>query len=384
LAKKFKVIIAPDKFKQSLTSLKAAAAIKEGLRKADPTWELKAVPLADGGEGTVAALTYALNGKVKKVKVTGPLGEKVEAEYGLVEVNNKKQGIIEIAQAAGLHLVTKNKPLKATTYGVGETITAALNDGCQELIIGLGGSATTDAGVGLVQALGGEFLKQDGEPVSFGGQSLLDLAHINLKKLDPRLKKTKITVAADVDNPLYGPQGAAYVYAPQKGANPAEVKLLDKALQNLAKVAKQDLNVEMAKWPGGGAAGGLGAGLKAFLGAELQSGTKLILNTVKFSEQIKGADLIITGEGRFDQQSLRGKLPVGVGQEAKKTGIPVVVLAGAVAPETLPYLSDFGIAAAFSINFSPVSLEKAKKQAYTSLVNAAWQIGCLLKAFPAV
>lgn len=381
MAKKFKVIIAPDKFKQSLTSLEAAAAIKKGLRKANPNWELKEVPLADGGEGTVAALTYALNGTVKKVKVKGPLGEPVEAEYGLVEVNSKKQGIIEIAQAAGLHLVAENKALKATTYGVGELIKTALNDSCQELIIGLGGSATTDGGVGLVQALGGQFLNQNKEQISFGGQSLLDLANINLEKLDPRIKKTKITVAADVNNPLYGPQGAAYVYAPQKGATPEEVKLLDKALQNLAKVAKQDLNVEMAKWPGGGAAGGLGAGLKAFLGAKIQSGTELILKTVKFSQQIKGADLIITGEGRFDLQSLRGKLPVGVAKVASKENIPVIVLAGAVDKSSLEHLLKFGIAAAFSLNFEPTSLETARQQAAANLESISWQLGNLLKLF---
>lgn len=380
MARKLKIIIAPDKFKHALTSVEAAAAIKQGLQKANPSWELQEIPLADGGEGTVAAITYALKGEVKKVKVTGPLGKPVLAEYGLVTVNGEKQGIIEMAQAAGLHLVAKNEPLKATTYGVGELMAAALNDGCRKLIVGLGGSATTDGGVGLVQALGGLFLNEKGQQIKPGGEGLLELARINLTKLDPRLAKTKITVACDVDNPLYGPQGAAYIYAPQKGASPQEVKLLDKALRHLAKITKQDLGVDIGKWPGGGAAGGLGAGLKAFLGAQIQSGTDLILKTVKFQEQIKSADLIVTGEGRFDMQSLRGKLPVGIAKAAQEKGIPVLVLAGAIAKESLAHLKKFGITAVFSINFELISLEEAQKQTFANLKAAAYQVGYLLNA----
>jgi glycerate kinase len=336
-----RVVVAPDKFEGSLRAGQAAEAIEAGLRRARPDAEVVRLPLGDGGAGTLEAL-LAAGFKRVPVPATGPTGEPVDAA---IAVDGERavggpggsspaprRAFVEMAVASGLKRLPggRRAPLEATTYGTGELVRAALDGGARELVLGIGGSATTDGGAGMAAALGARLLDRDGADLPPGGAALLRLERIDVSGLDPRPQSAKVTVACDVDNPLVGPEGAAAVYGPQKGAGPDDVLLLDSALRRYARVLARDLGLELADTPGAGAAGGLGAGAIAFLGAELRTGIELVLELVGFDRAVAGADLVVTGEGKLDAQSLRGKAPVGVARAAGAHGVPVVAVAGAV------------------------------------------------------
>ena len=326
-----RVVVAPDKFEGSLHAGQAAEAIEAGLRRARPDAEVVRLPLGDGGAGTLEALLAAGFERVP-VRATGPTGEPVDGALAVVGQRAGGRAFVEMAEASGLKRLPggRRAPLEATTYGTGELIRAALDGGARELVLGIGGSATTDGGAGMAAALGARLLDHDGADLPPGGAALLRLARIDVSGLDQRPRSVKVTVACDVDNPLVGPEGAAAVYGPQKGAGPDDVLLLDSALRRFARVLADDLGLDLAATPGAGAAGGLGAGAVAFLGAELRSGIELVLELVGFDRAVAGADLVVTGEGRLDAQSLLGTAPVGVALAAAAHGVPVVALAGAV------------------------------------------------------
>lgn len=364
-----RVLVAPDKFKESLSSLEVARAVERGVKKANPNAEVILCPLADGGEGTVEALVTATNGKIVSKRVTGPLGKPVDAYFGVLGSRVKGQGsgvgVVEMATASGLHLVPfdMRNPMITTTFGTGELIKEALDESCKKIIIGIGGSATTDGGMGMAQALGARFLDKQGKELGLGsGQELIKIDKVGVKGLDGRVTQTQFLVASDVQNPLAGPDGAAYVYAPQKGASPEMVVSLDQGLSNYAEVIKRDLGIDIKDVPGSGAAGGLGAGLMVFLDAKLKSGVDLIMEAVGFEEKLQGADLIITGEGKIDAQTAYGKVPVGVAKLAQTKGIPVIAIGGQVTPDA-EILKDYGLAKMYSLVKPGVSVEDAIKNA---------------------
>jgi len=375
-----KILIAPDSFKESLTSIEVADYLKEGFKKADKNFEITKLPLADGGEGTVKSLVAATDGKIMKKEVTDPLGNKVEAIYGIL--GDGKTGVIEMATASGLPLVPKDKrnPLKTTTYGTGELIKAALDQGCTKLIIGIGGSATNDCGVGMAQALGGKFLDEDGKQIGYGGQYLKDIEKIDLSQLDSRIAETEIEVACDVDNPLYGKNGAAYIYGPQKGASKDQVKELDQGLKHIAEIIKDDLGKEVNEIPGAGAAGGLGAGLSAFLDAKLRPGIKIVMEASKLREKMKKVDLVVTGEGKIDGQTASGKTPVGVSRIAKKEELPVIAVAGTIG-EDAEKVYDEGIDFLYSVIDKPMTLKEAIDNADKLLIKTGYNLGKLVDSF---
>lgn len=352
-----KVLIAPDSFKGSLTAQQVCEAMAAGVHASGPLLETVSVPMADGGEGTVQALVDATGGEVRPVTVTGPLGTPVEAFYGLL--GDGTTAVIEMAAASGLPLVppAQRNPLHTTTFGTGELIRHALDAGCRRLIIGIGGSATTEGGLGVAAALGARLLDAGGQPVAPTGEGLARLARLDLSEFDPRVAECEIRVACDVDNPLYGPTGAAAVYGPQKGATPAVVSQLDEGLRNLAAVIARDLGCDVSAMPGGGAAGGLGAGLVAFCGARLERGVAIVIDTVALPAKMAGCALCLTGEGRLDGQTVFGKTPQGVANVARLLGVPVMALAGATATDA-PELNEH-FAAIFSICPGPLTLEQA-------------------------
>jgi glycerate kinase len=365
-----RIIIAPDKFKGSLSAVDAAEAIGRGVTRARPDAEVVLLPVADGGEGTVAAAVAA--GYTRHVvTVDGPTGEPVEASFAV----RGEAAVIEMAEASGLRILPGHRPapLSATTYGTGQLVTAALDAGARHIVLGIGGSATTDGGAGLAQALGVRLLDRDGAELARGGAALADLDRIDASGLDPRVGAAEFTVASDVDNPLVGPQGAAAIYGPQKGASPQDVAVLDAALGRYAKVLQRDVGMDVADVPGAGAAGGLGAGALAFLGAELTSGIGLLLDVVGFSAAVQGASLVITGEGSFDDQTLSGKAPVGVARAAANAGIPVVALVGrlAVTPEQL---AQVGISGARAVLELEPDLGRAQTNAAALLAELAAQM----------
>lgn len=368
-----KILIAPDSFKGSLTALEVSESIKKGIKNVSEEIKVKLLPMADGGEGTVRSLVDATDGKIVNKEVTGPLGRKVKAFFGLL--GDKNTAVIEMASASGLPLVPEGKkdPSKTTTYGTGELIKAALDYNVDEIIIGIGGSATTDAGVGMAQALGVKFLNQDNKEIGFGGRYLDEIANIDMNDLDPRIKDVNIKVACDVDNPLFGPEGAAYIYGPQKGADSKMVKDLDKKLRHFNEAVKKDLGQNVNKIPGAGAAGGLGAGLVAFLEADLKKGIDIILDTVNFDDQLQGVDLVITGEGRLDGQSIFGKTPIGVAKRAKKQNIPVIAIAGSLGKGVEKVL-DQGIDSYFSIIDRPDTLDSIIRRTNELLIQTSEQI----------
>jgi len=327
------ILIAPDKFKGTLESREVASAIAKGIKKKMPGSRIMIFPMADGGEGTVDALVRATRGRIIEHEVTGPLGEKTAAFFGLISpspLQGFSTAVIEMSAASGLHLVPPKarNPLHTTTYGTGELIKAVLDYDPGRIIVGIGGSATVDGGMGAAQALGVRFYADNDTELGRGGQELERINRIDTSCLDPRVKRTKILVASDVSNPLYGPSGAAYVYGPQKGATPDMVKRLDKGLRNYAHVIKRDLKKDISKVAGAGAAGGLGAGLIAFFGAKLEAGVGLVIKATNIADKIREADLVITGEGRIDAQTAFGKVPVGVAGIAKQEGIPVYAVCG--------------------------------------------------------
>ncbi|WP_419955345.1 glycerate kinase [Neobacillus niacini] len=357
-----KIVIAPDSFKESLSALEVAESIEKGFKRVIPDAEYIKVPMADGGEGTVQSLVDATNGKIISKTVTGPLGEPVDAFFGIL--GNKTTAVIEMAAASGLHLVPREKrnPLITTTRGTGELIAAALDYGVNHIIIGVGGSATNDGGAGMAKALGALLLDENGIEIGEGGGSLCDLASIDLSGFDPRLATIKIEVACDVDNPLTGDKGAAAIFGPQKGATAEMVALLDLNLGHYASIIERDLGEKIKDVPGAGAAGGLGGGLLAFLPSELKRGVEIVIEATGLSQIVEEADLVITGEGKIDGQTIFGKTPIGVARTAKKYGVPVIGIAGNVSKDS-EVVHEHGIDAIFSIVPGVILLEDAFKHA---------------------
>ncbi|AXA53163.1 glycerate kinase [Pseudomonas thivervalensis] len=353
-----KIIIAPDSFKDSLSAQGVADAIALGLAEVWPDAQLIKCPMADGGEGTVASVLAACNGQWRHARVRGPLGIAVEARWGwLVE---SRAAIIEMAEASGLQLVPPGQrdACSSSTYGTGELIRAALDAGAERVILAIGGSATNDGGAGAMQALGVALLDDQGQSLPPGGLALANLARIDLSDLDPRLAQVNFEIAADVDNPLCGPHGASAVFGPQKGATAQQVQALDRALGHFAEQCARVLTQDVRDEPGSGAAGGLGFAAKAFLGAQFRTGVDVVAQLTGLAEAVSGADLVITGEGRFDAQTLRGKTPFGVARIARQHGVPVVVIAGTLG-EGYQALYEHGIDAAFALANGPMTLQEA-------------------------
>ncbi|MCA1949795.1 MAG: glycerate kinase [Treponema sp.] len=371
------IIVAPDSFKGNMSAQEACAEIIAGIREADPAINTISYPLADGGEGTARIVTEAAGGELISVKVRGPLGDTVIAAFGLIE--GGKIAILDMASASGIELVPQDKlnPLKASTYGTGELIKAALDAGARELVIGIGGSATVDGGIGMLQALGFEILDDTGKPVGEGGEALLKISEIRTEKADPRLKEVTIKVASDVTNPLTGPEGAAAVFGPQKGATPDMVPLLD---QGLARLGQAWIKAGLAAdtdHPGDGAAGGLGAALRICLGASIESGAFLVMQYTGMTKALKYADLVITGEGRTDSQTSRGKLCAVVSRVCKEAGVPVALLSGALAGDLNQVLRLFDYAV--SISTGEDSLDKMLQNGPRNLRFAAANLVRALK-----
>lgn len=353
-----KAVVAIDSLKGSLSSMEAGNAIAEGIYRADAEAKVEVRPLADGGEGTVDALVQGMNGSLRKVRVTGPLGDKVDAAYGIIE--EAKMAVIEMSAAAGITLVPdeKKNPLFTTTYGVGEMIWDAIEKGCRKFVVGIGGSATNDGGIGMLQALGYDFLNSKGNAVPYGAKGLEDLAEIRKEHVLPELAQCEFKVACDVTNPLCGPLGASAVYGPQKGATPEMVREMDQWLADYAKLAANCSERADAEHPGTGAAGGLGFAFLTFTNAVLESGIKIVSEETKLEQYIQDADIVITGEGRLDGQTAMGKAPVGVAKLAGKYKIPVLAFAGSVTKDARK-CNEEGIHAFFPILRGITTLEDA-------------------------
>jgi glycerate kinase len=368
-----RIVIAPDSFKGSLSSKEVADAIELGVRKVLPDVDIIKIPIADGGEGTVQTLVAAMGGEIIKTQVVGPLGETIESYFGVL--NDKKTAIIEMANASGLPLVPieKRNPLITTSYGTGQLIKAALDMGVDRIVIGLGGSATNDGGVGMAQALGIRFFDENGNDIGFGGGELSKISKIDMSGIDEKIRKVRIEAACDVDNPLCGPNGASYIYGPQKGANKEMIEILDRNLGHLAKVIKRDLGADIMDLPGAGAAGGLGAGLVAFLNAELKRGIDIIVNITKLDDYIKDACVVFTGEGQIDKQILSGKAVYGVAKIAKKHGAYVVAIVGSINDDAYE-LFDKGIDGIESIIDKPMTMDEACKRAGLLVERAAERV----------
>lgn len=371
-----KIIIAPDSFKGSASASQVGESIKKGIESILAEAEIEVIPIADGGEGTAPILVNALKGKWIDINLTGPSGNKIKSGYGLVE---DKIAIMEMASASGLLQVKDGvlDPLKATTYGTGELIKDALKRGCKEIFIGIGGSATTDAGIGMAQALGYSFLDIDGKELPFGGEKLSELAQIVNVNRNRLLDDAKITVLCDVENPLFGENGAAYIYGPQKGASPEQVILLDNGLKHYSKIIKKQLGIDISDKKGGGAAGGLGAALNIFCNARLKPGVEVVLDILEFKEKLKDCDLLVTGEGRMDSQSSQGKVPVGVSKLAKDLGVPVIAVVGGVDGE-VEELYDLGIDLILPISDKPMELREAMADVERLLLESGKRIGRIM------
>ena len=368
-----KIVVAPNAFKGSMTAGRAAAAMAEGILRVLADVQIYLVPVADGGDGLVDVALDALQGERCKLLVTGPRFDLVEAEF--CHVPEQSFAAIEMALASGLALLPEDMrdPTQTTTLGTGELILAALDLGVKKIGVGIGGSATCDGGIGMATALGVRFLDAAGRPVSPVGGALQDIAHIDISGLDSRIGDTHIEAVCDVENSLLGEQGAARVYGPQKGADPGQVEQLESGLKNLARVIKADFDLVVYGLPGGGAAGGLGAGLHVFLGAVLRPGVDVVLDLVGLDEKLKGADLVLTGEGQVDFQTAFGKAPAGVAMRAKKQQIPCIVVAGSVG-ENLGDLHKQGVDAVFSLCSGPMSLQEAMQQAEFSITRVTEQV----------
>ena len=373
-----KIVIAPQSFKGSLSAMEAAQAIARGVLAAEPQAEIALVPVADGGDGTLNALVGSTNGQVFQSIVTGPLGRAVEAQWGVM--GDGQTAVVEMALASGLVLVPfkRRNPLTATTLGTGQIIQEALDKGYSRIIVGLGGSATNDAGSGMAVALGARFLDAQGRPLPEGGAALAQLARIDLSQLHPALQSAQVIGATDVTNPLCGPTGASAVYGPQKGATPKMVNQLDQALTNFARVAQEELGRDVSEQPGAGAAGGLGAGLMAFAGAELKSGIDMVCQLLEFDRHLEGADLVITGEGRADISTTYNKAPAGVARQAEARGVPTVVLAGSLG-KGHEELHQHGIAGLVCIGDRPMSFERSLARTEELLASAAERTMRLLR-----
>lgn len=351
-----KVVAAVDSFKGSVSSVQAGNAVKEAVLSVCPDAEVIVMPLADGGEGTVETLVYGMGGDMIKTEVMGPMGEAHTAAYGIVDGT----AVMEMAEASGLTLVApeKRNPLYATTYGVGDMIKDALKRGCRDFIIGIGGSATNDGGVGMLKSLGFIFSDKDGNEIKNGGKYLSDIVSVNTDGALAELKECRFSIACDVDNPLCGVRGASHIYGPQKGASAEDVVFLDKSLENFARVTSEKFGSDYSDDAGSGAAGGLGFAFRAYLNAELKPGVEIILDKIGMKEALNGADYLVTGEGRIDSQTAMGKAPAGAAAEAKKAGAVVIGIGGSVSDDA--YLcNDKGIDAIFCVTDRAMTLEEA-------------------------
>ncbi len=376
-----KIIIAPDSFKGSLTSTEVANAIEEAIVKVYPNCETVKTPIADGGEGTMDTLVCALGGEKVNVNVHDPLMRPIEVEYGLV--NEPKTAIIEMASASGITLLHKNEqnPSTTTTFGTGEIIKDALKRGCRSFLIGIGGSATNDAGTGMLRALGYRFLDKNGKETNGTGASLQAICSIDCSAILPELKESEFKIACDVNNPFSGENGAAYVYAPQKGASEQMIKELDEGMENFRKLIEAERKIDLNTIEGAGAAGGLGGGFVAFLNAELKSGIDMILEAVNFEKHLQDANLVITGEGKLDKQTAMGKAASGILDAASEHNVPVIAIGGSV--EDIETLNNRGFVSLFSIVPYPISLDKAieKNEARKNIVQTTEQIMRTIKQF---
>ena len=360
-----KIVLAPDSFKGTLSSRQVCEEIATAARRVFPGCQVKAVPVADGGEGSVEAFLTAMGGERKELAVQGPFGEEMTGFYGLLE--GGRTAIIEMAACAGLPLAEgRLDPERATTHGVGQLMVDAARSGCGKIILGLGGSCTNDGGCGAAAAAGARFFRESGEAFVPTGGTLGEIAGMDLTGLRRAFAGVEIVAMCDIDNPLYGETGAAYIFGPQKGAGPEMVARLDQNLQALEQVAKQALGVDLAQMPGAGAAGGMGYGMAAFFGAKLQPGIETVLDTVNFDRLLEGAGLVFSGEGRLDAQSVRGKVVAGVARRAKAAGVPLVALVGQIGQGYEP-MYDLGLSAVFSINRAAQPLAESAPHAAENL-----------------
>lgn len=373
-----KIVIAPDSYKESLSALEVAQAVEAGFRQVFPDADYVLVPVADGGEGTVDAMVAATGGRKEAVTVSSPLGEPVEAFYGLT--GDGDTAVIEMAAASGLMLVppAARNPLRTCSRGTGELIRAALEAGARRFILGIGGSATNDGGAGMVQALGARLLDADGRDVEGSGGGLARLERIDVSALDTRLAECRIEVACDVDNPLTGPRGASAVFGPQKGATPEMVQALDANLGRLARIVERDLGVAVDQVLGAGAAGGMGAAMLAFFGATLKPGIEIVTAAVDLDAHVRDADLVITGEGRIDFQTVHGKTPIGVARVAKRHGKPVIGIAGSLGAN-VGVVHEHGIDAVFSVLSKPCTLDEALRDAAANVELTARNVAAVLR-----
>ncbi|PLR77395.1 glycerate kinase [Bacillus sp. V3-13] len=368
-----KVVIAPDSFKGSLTAYEAALAIEKGVKKAAPEVDAVLVPVADGGEGTMDSLVAATNGRKVDVIVNGPLGGEVKAAYGIL--GDQQTCIIEMASASGLCLITSEQrnPMAATTFGTGQLIKKALDDGCRKFILAIGGSATNDGGVGMLQALGMRLLDSHSVSIGFGGAELSRIATIDDRDFDPRIAEAEFLIATDVQNPLVGPDGATYVFGPQKGATVEMLEILDANLQHWADLVEEKTGIRLHDKPGAGAAGGIGGAFQAFFPAVTKRGIDIVIEYTGLAEKLSGADCVFTGEGQIDFQTASGKTPMGVAEEAKKNGIPVFVLSGSIG-KGIETLYEHGIHSVHSIVNAPMTLQEAIERAAGLLEQSAEQV----------
>lgn len=372
-----KFLIIPDSFKGTLSATAVCDAIEAGIRTVLPNADIRKIPVADGGEGTVDALLSSVGGNKVQLSVCGPRGRQIDSFYGILD---NGRAVIEMAAAAGLPLLSESErdPRLTTTYGVGELMADAIDRGCDEILLGLGGSCTNDFGCGAAAALGAKFYRADGESFVPTGGNLSEIASYDLTGLQKRLSGVKITVICDIDNPTYGETGAAYVFAPQKGADSDTVRLLDDNLRALAGVIRSQQQIDVQSIRGGGAAGAMGAGMAVFFGAKLTSGIDAVLDAVNFEALAKDYELIFTGEGKFDRQSLSGKVCIGIARRAKKMQIPVIVLCGGIG-EDIKSAYDLGVSAVFSINRLPQTLEESAPHSKENLAATAENIIRTLK-----
>lgn len=372
-----KIVIAPDSYKGSCSALEVANSIERGFRRIYKDSLVVKIPVADGGEGTVEALVIGTNGKYEEVEVVGPLGETIIAKFGIIYDDI---AVIEMASASGITLVQKDKlnPLITTTFGTGQLIKSAMEKGIRKIFVGLGGSSTNDGGAGMAQALGISLKDEFGKEIGFGGGALKNLKTIDMSNINPLLKETEIVAISDVTNPLCGPRGASYIFGPQKGANNLMVIDLDKNLRHFGELIKTQLNKDIADIPGAGAAGGLGAGLMAFCNASIEAGIEKVLDITKFDSHLQDADLVITGEGRIDGQSIYGKVPVGVAKRAIKYNIPVIAIVGSVGEGASEVYSN-GIDLIIDIVNKPMTLDDAMKNASRLIENAGENVARIYK-----
>lgn len=364
-----KIVIAPQAFKGSLSALNVANAVQKGVRRIFPDAQILTCPVADGGDGTLETLVESSGGKIMETNVADPTGKPIVAQWGAMGDGNT--AVIEMARTSGLALLTleERDPLNATTYGLGEIIVSALNKGFRKFIVGIGGSATNDAGAGMAQALGIRLMDREGKNLVFGGAALQNLSVIDTSSIDQRVLESNFQIACDVNNPLTGPEGASAVYGPQKGATEENVRQLDSALGVFAEVTKRDLGKDISNLEGAGAAGGLGAGMIAFVEGHLRAGVDIVLDTVNLAEKLESADLVITGEGSIDFQTVYNKAPIGVARMAKARGIPTIGISGMLG-KNYQIVHNHGIDAALSIANGPISLEESLQNA-PSLISEA-------------